>query len=67
MPPTTHDPVGWRVNLVKQGILLGFKFGDTVDASMDHGRLPFFDKDTLPMRNSPSRQALRACLAALGA
>src|SRR5437762_13331877 len=49
--PDSGSPVGWRVNAwVKQGILLGFKFGDTVDASMDHGRWPFFDKDTLPMR-----------------
>jgi len=49
--PDPSSPVGWRVNAwVKQGILLGFRFGDTVDASMDHGRWPFFDKDTLPMR-----------------
>ena len=49
--PDASSPVGWRVNAwVKQGILLGFKFGDTVDASMDHGRWPFYDKDTLPMR-----------------
>ena len=42
---------GWRVNAwVKQGILLGFRFGDTVDVSADHGRWPFFDKDTLPLR-----------------
>jgi 2,3,4,5-tetrahydropyridine-2-carboxylate N-succinyltransferase len=49
--PDASSPVGWRVNAwVKQGILLGFRFGDTVDASMDHGRWPFFDKDTLPMK-----------------
>jgi len=49
--PDASTPLGWRVNTwVKQGILLGFKFGDTVDASMDHGRWPFYDKDTLPMR-----------------
>src|SRR5882724_13464800 len=49
--PDASSPVGWRVNTwVKQGILLGFKFGDTVDASMDHGRWPFFDKDTLPLK-----------------
>ncbi len=43
--------VGWRVNTwVKQGILLGFRFGDTKDVSMDHGKWPFFDKDTLPMK-----------------
>jgi 2,3,4,5-tetrahydropyridine-2,6-dicarboxylate N-succinyltransferase len=49
--PDSRSPVGWRVNTwVKQGILLGFKFGDTVDASMDHGKLPFYDKDTLPLK-----------------
>src|SRR5438477_1575123 len=49
--PDAAAPGGWRVNAwVKQGILLGFRFGDTVDASMDHGRWPFYDKDTLPMR-----------------
>jgi 2,3,4,5-tetrahydropyridine-2,6-dicarboxylate N-succinyltransferase len=49
--PDPASPLGWRVNAwVKQGILLGFKFGDLVDASMDHGRLPFYDKDTLPLK-----------------
>src|SRR5881296_184783 len=49
--PDASSAVGWRVNTwVKQGILLGFKFGDTVDASMDHGRVPFYDKDTLPLK-----------------
>jgi 2,3,4,5-tetrahydropyridine-2-carboxylate N-succinyltransferase len=49
--PDSSSPTGWRVNTwVKQGILLGFRFGDLVDASMDHGRLPFFDKDTLPLK-----------------
>jgi 2,3,4,5-tetrahydropyridine-2-carboxylate N-succinyltransferase len=35
---------------VKRGILLGFRFGDTVDRTVDHGRWPFFDKDTLPLK-----------------
>src|SRR5437773_3792461 len=49
--PDPSSPVGWRVNAwVKQGILLGFKFGDMIDASMDHGRVPFYDKDTLPLK-----------------
>ena len=49
--PDPSSPSGWRVNAwVKQGILLGFKFGDLVDVSMDHGKLPFYDKDTLPLR-----------------
>ena len=49
--PDTSTPTGWRVNAwVKQGILLGFKFGDIADVSADHGRWPFFDKDTLPLK-----------------
>ena len=49
--PDASSPFGWRVNTwVKQGILLGFRFGDLVDVSMDHGRLPFYDKDTLPLK-----------------
>ncbi len=49
--PDPSSPSGWRVNTwVKQGILLGFKFGDLVDVSMDHGKLPFYDKDTLPLK-----------------
>ena len=49
--PDPSTPGGWRVNTwVKQGILLGFRFGDIVDVSMDHGRVPFYDKDTLPLK-----------------
>lgn len=49
--PDPGSPTGWVANgWVKQGILLGFRFGDLVDASMDHGRWPFFDKDTLPLQ-----------------
>src|SRR3989440_7721245 len=49
--PDASAAIGWRVNTwVKQGILLGFRFGDMVDASMDHGRVPFYDKDTLPLK-----------------
>jgi 2,3,4,5-tetrahydropyridine-2-carboxylate N-succinyltransferase len=49
--PTSDSTTGWRVNAwVKQGILLGFRHGNLADASMDHGRLPFFDKDTLPLK-----------------
>ena len=49
--PDPSAPAGWRVNAwVKQGILLGFKFGDTVDVSADHGRWPFYDKDTMPLK-----------------
>ncbi len=49
--PDGSTPTGWRVNTwVKQGILLGFRFGDTVDVSADHGRWPFYDKDTMPLK-----------------
>jgi 2,3,4,5-tetrahydropyridine-2-carboxylate N-succinyltransferase len=49
--PDGDSPSGWRVNTwVKQGILLGFRFGDIVDMSLDGGKLPFYDKDTLPLK-----------------
>ena len=49
--PMRRPPSGWRVNAwVKQGILLGFRFGDIVDVSADHGRWPFYDKDTMPLK-----------------
>jgi 2,3,4,5-tetrahydropyridine-2,6-dicarboxylate N-succinyltransferase len=49
--PDADAASGWRANAwVKQGILLGFRFGRLVDVSMDHGRWPFFDKDTMPMK-----------------
>src|SRR5438067_481820 len=58
--PDPASPAGWRVNRwVKQGILLGFKFGDTVDASMDHGRWPFYDKDTLPLKRLSAAAGVR--------
>ncbi len=49
--PDASTPTGWRVNTwVKQGILLGFRFGLVADVSADHGKWPFFDKDTLPLK-----------------
>jgi 2,3,4,5-tetrahydropyridine-2-carboxylate N-succinyltransferase len=49
--PDADAPTGWRVNAwVKQGILLGFRFGRLADVSMDHGKWPFFDKDTMPIK-----------------
>jgi 2,3,4,5-tetrahydropyridine-2-carboxylate N-succinyltransferase len=49
--PDPSEPTGWRVNAwVKKGILLGFRFGRLVDVSMDHGKWPFFDKDTMPIK-----------------
>jgi len=44
--PDPASPTGWRVNeWVKQGILLGFRFGDMVDASTVGWA--FYDKDTM--------------------
>jgi 2,3,4,5-tetrahydropyridine-2-carboxylate N-succinyltransferase len=58
--PDQSAPTGWRVNAwVKQGILLGFKFGDTTDMSADHGRWPFFDKDTLPLKRFDGQAGVR--------
>jgi 2,3,4,5-tetrahydropyridine-2-carboxylate N-succinyltransferase len=49
--PDAASPVGWRVNTwVKQGILIGFRFGDVTDMSADHGRWPFYDKDTMTLK-----------------
>ena len=49
--PDEREPSGWRVNAwVKRGILLGFRCGEVADVSADHGRWPFFDKDTLPLK-----------------
>jgi len=51
---------GWRVNAwVKQGILLGFRAGALADVSADHGRWPFFDKDTLPLKRLDLAAAVR--------
>ena len=58
--PDASTVTGWRVNTwVKQGILLGFKFGDIADMSSDHGRWPFFDKDTLPLKRLDVQSGVR--------
>jgi 2,3,4,5-tetrahydropyridine-2-carboxylate N-succinyltransferase len=49
--PDASTSSGWRVNTwVKQGILLGFRHGDVIDLSADHGRWPFYDKDTMTVK-----------------
>jgi len=53
--PDPGQPTGWRVNpWVKRGILLGFRIGGIVDQSAGNpwaGKgLPFYDKDTYPVR-----------------
>ena len=58
--PDAASPSGWKVNTwVKRGILLGFRFGDVIDMSADHGRWPFFDKDTLPLKAIGAWSAVR--------
>ena len=50
-PAADAGPTGWRVNTwVKMGILLGFRMGVIENMSADHGRLPFFDKSTFPLK-----------------
>ncbi|MBA3887764.1 MAG: 2,3,4,5-tetrahydropyridine-2,6-dicarboxylate N-succinyltransferase, partial [Acidobacteria bacterium] len=58
--PDEQAPAGWRVNAwVKQGILLGFRSGDVTDMSVDHRRLRFFDKDTLPLKSFDRASGVR--------
>jgi 2,3,4,5-tetrahydropyridine-2-carboxylate N-succinyltransferase len=58
--PDSSAASGWRVNAwVKQGILLGFRFGDVVDTSADHGRWPFFDKDTMSLKKPALGDGIR--------
>ena len=55
--PDFSQPSGWRVNTwVKQGILLGFRFGDIVDMSAG---LPFFDKDTQTLQSPGVASGIR--------
>jgi 2,3,4,5-tetrahydropyridine-2-carboxylate N-succinyltransferase len=58
--PDTDSPTGWRVNVwVKQGILLGFRFGDLVDMGIAKGRWQFFDKDTMPLKQFDASAGVR--------
>jgi 2,3,4,5-tetrahydropyridine-2-carboxylate N-succinyltransferase len=63
--PDSASPTGWRVNVwVKQGILLGFRFGDTIpmgglalsERSESKG---FFDKDTMPLKRLTTSSGVR--------
>lgn len=55
--PDPSTPTGWRVNAwVKQGILLGFRFGDLVEMSAG---LPFYDKDTQSVRKPGVEAGIR--------
>ncbi len=56
--PDAASATGWRVNTwVKQGILLGFRFGDISD--MSAGGLPFYDKDTMPLKRPGTQAGIR--------
>ena len=58
--PDPGSPTGWRVNTwVKQGILLGFRWGDLVNLSFDGGEPSFFDKDTLPLKRLDASARVR--------
>jgi 2,3,4,5-tetrahydropyridine-2,6-dicarboxylate N-succinyltransferase len=57
--PDRRAPTGWRANAwVKQGILLGFRFGAVVDM-VPGSSLPFYDKDTLPLRRLEAESGVR--------
>ena len=54
------SPTGWKVNAwVKQGILVGFRCSDIVDCSIDHGRVSYTDKDTLPLKRIDPASGVR--------
>jgi len=58
--PDPSQKTGWRTNAwVKKGILLGFRMGAVVDMSIDAARLPFFDKDTYPVRRFSAADGVR--------
>ena len=49
--PDPAAPTGWKVNTwVKQGILLGFRSGDIAAYPSANAEIPYFDKDTLPLK-----------------
>ena len=56
--PDSTAATGWRVNAwVKQGILVGFRCGDIVSFAAPDPKVPFLDKDTLPLKRlEPSSQ-----------
>ena len=58
--PDAATSTGWKVNVwVKQGILVGFRCGDIVDCSIDHGRVSYTDKDTLPLKRIDPASGIR--------
>lgn len=58
--PCPSERTGWRVNpWVKKGILLGLRMGSIVDMSIDRIRQPFFDKNTVPVKQITSNSGVR--------
>jgi 2,3,4,5-tetrahydropyridine-2-carboxylate N-succinyltransferase len=48
--PNSHPETGWKVNdWVKKGILLGFRLGEIIDASLSD-QFRYFDKNTFPLK-----------------
>jgi len=57
--PDPEAPHGWRANAwVKQGILVGFRMGKTVEMT-DGGRMQFFDKSTFPPKTLELADSVR--------
>jgi 2,3,4,5-tetrahydropyridine-2,6-dicarboxylate N-succinyltransferase len=61
--PDEAAPFGWRVNAwVKRGLLVGFRLGKAVDRTVGTAggsTLPFFDKDTYPLRRIDPSSGVR--------
>jgi 2,3,4,5-tetrahydropyridine-2-carboxylate N-succinyltransferase len=55
----TNNPIGWMVNeWVKKGIILGFRLGEMIDASLDE-HFRFFDKSTLTLKKITQDSGVR--------
>ena len=58
--PDPATRTGWRVNgWVKKGILIGFRMGGIVDMSINSSRMPFYDKETFPVRHISDTGSVR--------
>ena len=58
--PCPSARTGWRVNVwVKKGILLGLRMGRIIDMSIDPLRQPFFDKNTVPVKQFNASSGVR--------
>jgi len=58
--PTPASPTGWTVNTwVKQGILVGFRCGEVTPFAAPDPRVPFLDKDTLPLKPLDQSSGIR--------